>query len=37
MATHDLDLVKAASYRSVELRGGEIVYDSADGAAGEAQ
>jgi cell division transport system ATP-binding protein len=32
MATHDLDLVKAANYRSVELRGGEIVYDSADGA-----
>jgi cell division transport system ATP-binding protein len=34
MATHDLDLVKAANYRSVELRGGEIVYDSADGAGG---
>jgi cell division transport system ATP-binding protein len=32
MATHDLDLVKAANYRSVELRGGEIVFDSADGA-----
>ena len=29
MATHDLDLVKSANYRSVELRGGEIVYDSA--------
>jgi len=34
MATHDLDLVKAANYRSVELRGGEIVYDSADAAGG---
>ena len=33
MATHDLDLVKSANYRSVELRGGEIVYDSAEGGA----
>jgi cell division transport system ATP-binding protein len=33
MATHDLDLVKSATYRSVELRGGEVVFDSADGAA----
>ena len=31
MATHDLDLVKSASYRSVELRGGEVVFDSAEG------
>ncbi len=33
MATHDLDLVKSATYRSVELRGGEVVFDSAEGAA----
>ncbi|HTK56536.1 MAG TPA: ATP-binding cassette domain-containing protein, partial [Gemmatimonadales bacterium] len=32
MATHDLDLVKSATYRSVELRGGEVVFDSAEGA-----
>ena len=31
MATHDLDLVKSANYRSVELRGGEVVFDSAEG------
>ena len=31
MATHDLDLVKSATYRSVELRGGEVVFDSAEG------
>jgi cell division transport system ATP-binding protein len=30
MATHDLDLVKSATYRSVELRGGEVVFDSAE-------
>lgn len=34
MATHDLDLVKSANYRSVELRGGEVVFDSAEGAGG---
>jgi cell division transport system ATP-binding protein len=37
MATHDLDLVKGAAYRSVELRGGEVVFDSADGASGGAE
>ncbi|HEU4570527.1 MAG TPA: cell division ATP-binding protein FtsE [Gemmatimonadales bacterium] len=33
MATHDLDLVKGATYRTVEVRGGEVVFDSAEGAA----
>ena len=28
MATHDLDLVRQTSYRTVELREGGIVYDS---------
>jgi cell division transport system ATP-binding protein len=28
MATHDLDLVKSSSYRSIELENGEVVYDS---------
>ncbi len=28
MATHDLDLVRRASYRTVELQGGAIVFDS---------
>jgi len=28
MATHDLDLVRQTSYRTVELREGSIVYDS---------
>jgi cell division transport system ATP-binding protein len=28
MATHDLDLVRQTSYRTVELRDGSIVYDS---------
>jgi cell division transport system ATP-binding protein len=28
MATHDLDLVRAADYRVIELNHGEIVYDS---------
>jgi cell division transport system ATP-binding protein len=38
MATHDLDLVRQASYRSIELQDGAVVFDSqADGAgAGEA-
>lgn len=30
MATHNLELVRSAGYRSVELNRGEIVYDSAD-------
>ncbi len=30
MATHDLDLVRSASYRSIELRDGAVVYDSAE-------
>ena len=29
MATHDLDLVRQAPYRSVEMREGRVVYDSA--------
>lgn len=29
MATHDLDLVRSASYRTIELQDGAIVYDSA--------
>ena len=28
MATHDLDLVKQTTYRTIELREGQIVYDS---------
>ena len=28
MATHDLDIVRGASYRTIELREGAIVYDS---------
>ncbi|MGH7531985.1 MAG: cell division ATP-binding protein FtsE, partial [Gemmatimonadales bacterium] len=30
MATHDLDLVKAAPYRTIEMREGMVVYDSGD-------
>ena len=30
MATHDLDLVRAAKKRTLELREGKLVYDSAD-------
>lgn len=30
MATHDLDLVRRADYRVLELNRGQIVYDSAD-------
>ena len=30
MATHDLDLVRQAPYRTIELRDGSVVYDSAD-------
>jgi cell division transport system ATP-binding protein len=29
MATHDLDLVRQAPYRTIELRDGSVVYDSA--------
>ena len=29
MATHDLDLVRQAPYRTIELRDGVVVYDSA--------
>ncbi len=29
MATHDLDLVRRTSYRTIELRDGGVVYDSA--------
>jgi ABC-type ATPase involved in cell division len=28
MATHDLDLVRQAPYRIIELREGSVVYDS---------
>jgi cell division transport system ATP-binding protein len=28
MATHDLDLVKSAGFRTIEMRGGEVAYDS---------
>ncbi len=30
MATHDLDLVRHADYRTIELNRGQIVFDSAD-------
>jgi cell division transport system ATP-binding protein len=30
MATHDLDLVKSAPYRTIEMREGMVVYDSAE-------
>jgi len=30
MATHDLDLVRQAPYRTIELRDGSVVYDSAE-------
>jgi len=33
MATHDLDLVRQTSYRTIELRDGTVVYDSAEDAA----
>jgi cell division transport system ATP-binding protein len=37
MATHDLDLVRQANFRTIELEAGAIVYDSGvDDAAGEA-
>jgi cell division transport system ATP-binding protein len=30
MATHDLDLVRQAPYRTIEMRDGAVVYDSAE-------
>ena len=30
MATHDLDLVRSAQYRAIELQDGTVVFDSAD-------
>ncbi|MFI5235198.1 MAG: cell division ATP-binding protein FtsE [Gemmatimonadales bacterium] len=30
MATHDLDLVKSTPYRTIEMREGTVVYDSAE-------
>jgi len=30
MATHDLDLVRQAPYRTIELRDGSVVYDSSE-------
>jgi cell division transport system ATP-binding protein len=35
MATHDLDLVRQAPYRTIELQDGAVVYDSAVDAAAE--
>jgi cell division transport system ATP-binding protein len=35
MATHDLDLVRRAPCRTIELRDGALVYDSADDAPAE--
>jgi cell division transport system ATP-binding protein len=36
MATHDLDLVKQTTYRTIELREGAVVFDSGvDESAGE--
>ena len=37
MATHDLDLVRHAAYRTIEMRDGAIVYDSAEDEAGAAE
>ncbi len=36
LATHDLDLVRQTTYRSIELREGAIVYDSATDESGTA-
>jgi putative ABC transport system ATP-binding protein len=30
MATHDLDLVRQAPFRTIELRDGAVVYDSTE-------
>jgi cell division transport system ATP-binding protein len=35
MATHDLDLVRQTTYRTIEMREGSVVFDSADEARGE--
>jgi cell division transport system ATP-binding protein len=36
MATHDLDLVKQTTYRTIEMREGAVVFDSgADGTGAE--
>jgi ABC-type ATPase involved in cell division len=35
MATHDLDLVRQTTYRTIEMREGAVVFDSADEARGE--
>ncbi|MDH5316377.1 MAG: ATP-binding cassette domain-containing protein, partial [Gemmatimonadota bacterium] len=35
MATHNMDLVNQTNYRILELRNGQLVYDSAEDAAGE--
>jgi cell division transport system ATP-binding protein len=35
MATHDLDLVRQTTYRTIEMREGAIVYDSAADEAGD--
>ena len=37
MATHDLELIRHARYRTLELRGGELVYDSAEETAGRTE
>jgi cell division transport system ATP-binding protein len=34
MATHDLDLVRQTTYRTIELQDGAVVYDAADDAPG---
>lgn len=34
MATHNLDLVRQTDYRTIELREGQVVFDSADEPAG---
>jgi cell division transport system ATP-binding protein len=35
MATHDLDLVKQTTYRTIEMREGAVVFDSGEEDAGE--
>jgi putative ABC transport system ATP-binding protein len=37
MATHDLDLVRQANYRTIEMRDGGVVYDSAEDEADAAE
>jgi cell division transport system ATP-binding protein len=37
LATHDLDLVRAAPYRTIELQDGAVVYDSVDDEVTEAE